>query len=194
MAPFWLGSIPAPMLSDIDRILIDRDAIADRIEQLAERLVLDLSAEADEGRLVVMPVMTGSLFFTADLVRLLPLTFRIQPTTVKSYPGKSTQSQGIVESALLPETIKGASVLVVDDILDSGRTLDHLQTSLLQAGAKEVRFCVLLRKDVRRAVEIDCDYVGFDIPEAFVVGYGLDFDGLYRNLPDIAVLRKHVVG
>ena len=194
MAPFWLGSIPAPMLSDIDRILIDRDAIADRIEQLAERLVLDLSAEADEGRLVVMPVMTGSLFFTADLVRLLPLTFRIQPTTVKSYPGKSTQSQGIVESALLPETIKGASVLVVDDILDSGRTLDHLQTSLLQAGAKDVRFCVLLRKDVRRAVEIDCDYVGFDIPEAFVVGYGLDFDGLYRNLPDIAVLRKHVVG
>jgi len=182
------------MLSDIDRILIDRDAIADRIEQLAERLVLDLSAEADEGRLVVMPVMTGSLFFTADLVRLLPLTFRIQPTTVKSYPGKSTQSQGIVESALLPETIKGASVLVVDDILDSGRTLDHLQTSLLQAGAKDVRFCVLLRKDVRRAVEIDCDYVGFDIPEAFVVGYGLDFDGLYRNLPDIAVLRKHVVG
>lgn len=194
MPPFWLGSIPAPMLSDIDRILIDRDAIADRIEQLAERLVLDLSAEADEGRLVVMPVMTGSLFFTADLVRLLPLTFRIQPTTVKSYPGKSTQSQGIVESALLPETIKGASVLVVDDILDSGRTLDHLQTSLLQAGAKDVRFCVLLRKDVRRAVEIDCDYVGFDIPEAFVVGYGLDFDGLYRNLPDIAVLRKHVVG
>jgi len=194
MAPFWLGSIPAPMLSDIDRILIDRDAIADRIEQLAERLVLDLSAEADEGRLVVMPVMTGSLFFTADLVRLLPLTFRIQPTTVKSYPGKSTQSQGIVESALLPETIKGASVLVVDDILDSGRTLDHLQTSLLQAGAKDVRFCVLLRKDVRRAVEINCDYVGFDIPEAFVVGYGLDFDGLYRNLPDIAVLRKHVVG
>ncbi|MDP7029298.1 MAG: phosphoribosyltransferase family protein [Phycisphaerales bacterium] len=181
------------MYGDIDRILIDRDSIADRVEQLGTQLVGDLGGVADAGNLIVVPVMTGSLFFTADLVRQLPLAFRIQPITISSYPGRSTSSQGIVDQSPLPPGISGSTVLIVDDILDSGRTLGHLDTMLRQAGAADVRFCVLLRKDTARAVEVDCNYVGFDIPETFVVGYGLDYDGLYRNIPDIAVLRSSAI-
>jgi len=173
----------------VDRILIDRDSIADRVEQLGEALVRDLGGAADAGELIVLPVMTGSLFFTADLLRRLPLSFRIQPVTVSSYPGASTESQGIVSTSALPEGLEGRTVLLVDDILDSGRTLAHLRDRLTESGAASVHVCVLLRKDVPRAADVACDYVGFDIPEAFVVGYGLDYDGLHRNLPDIAVLR-----
>ena len=178
------------MYRAIDRILIDRDTIAERVEQLGTHLVADLAAVADRGRLMVVPVMTGSLFFTADLVRHLPVAFRIQPVTMSSYPGASTTSQGIKEMSPLPEGIEGMTVLVVDDILDSGRTLEHLRVAMFEAGAADVRFCVLLRKDVPRAVDVECHYVGFDIPDAFVVGYGLDYDGLYRNVPDIAVLKE----
>ena len=177
------------MYGSIDSILIDRDSIADRVEQLGADLVADLRPVAREGRLMVLPVMTGSLFFTADLVRHLPMPFRIQPVTMSSYPGTATTSQGIQEMSALPDGLAGMTVLIVDDILDSGRTLDHLRGKLIEAGAADVRFCVLLRKDVARAETVDCHYVGFDIPDAFVVGYGLDFDGLYRNVPDIAVLN-----
>ncbi len=177
------------MNSRIDRVLIDRDSIADRVEQLATRLVGDLGPAADGGSLVVIPIMTGSLFFTADLVRRLPLAFRIQPVTVSSYPGTSTTSQGIVDQSPLPGGLEGRTVLIIDDILDSGRTLAHLRKEVFSVGAVDVRCCVLLRKEVDRAVAVECEYVGFDIPEAFVVGYGLDYDGLYRNLPDIAVLQ-----
>ncbi len=181
------------MQGDIDRILIDRDCIAERVEQLGTQLVADLGGTADAGNLLVVPVMTGSLFFTADLVRQLPLAFRIQPVTISSYPGTATTSQGIIDQSPLPPGVKGSTVLIVDDILDSGRTLGHLASMMRDAGAADIRFCVLLRKDTARAVEIDCHYVGFDIPETFVVGYGLDYDGLYRNIPDIAVLRDAAV-
>lgn len=178
------------MYRAIDRILIDRDSIADRVEQLGDMLVADLASIADAGQLMVVPVMTGSLFFTADLLRQLPLAFRIQPVTMSSYPGKSTTSQGIKKMSPLPGEIEGKTVLVIDDILDSGRTLEYLRAAMLEAGAADVRFCVLLRKDVPRAAQVACHYVGFDIPDSFVVGYGLDYDGLYRNVPDIAVLNE----
>ena len=182
-----------PMYDAVDRILIDRDSIADRVEQLGQQLVSGLRPAAAAGRLVVLPVMTGSLFFTADLLRHLPLSFRIQPITVSSYPGRSTTSQGIVGQTPLPPGLDGATVLLIDDILDSGRTMGHLCEQLKTAGAADVRCCVLLRKDIARAVEVDCEYVGFDIPEVFVVGYGLDYDGLYRNMPDISVLKSSVI-
>ena len=106
------------MNSQIDRILIDRDSIADRVEQLAIRLVRDLGPAADKGSLVVIPIMTGSLFFTADLVRRLPLSFRIHPVMVSSYPGKSKTSQGILDQSPLPAGLEGRTVLIIDDILD----------------------------------------------------------------------------
>lgn len=189
-----LRSITPHMHRAIDRILIDRDSIADRVEQLGERLVHDLAPVADAGNLVVMPVMTGSIFFTADLVRHLPLAFRILPITLSSYPGTSTSSLGHVEQVTaMPPDLEGRTVLVIEDILDSGRTLKYLNDALLAAGAGDIRACVLLRKDTTRACEVDCGYVGFDIPDDFVVGYGLDYDGLYRNLPDIAVLRSEAI-
>jgi hypoxanthine phosphoribosyltransferase len=184
------------MQRDIDRILIDRDSIADRVDQLGQALVGDLASVADAGELVVMPVMTGSLFFAADLVRQLPLSFRILPVTVSSYPGTSVSSQGIQRASELPDGLKGRTVLLVDDIFDSGGTLDYLTRALTDVGVANIVMCVLLRKDVPRVgpCPIEERHVGFDIPDAFVVGYGLDYDGLYRNLPDIATLREEVIG
>ena len=170
-------------------ILIDRDQIAERVEQLAQAIMRDLAADAEEGRLVVVPVMTGSLLFVADLVRRLPVPFPIRPVGVSAYPGATTTSTGATLMSSLPEGIKDVTVLLVDDILDSGRTLDLLQRELLDAGAAAVRTCVLLRKEVDRSANPSCDYIGFDVPDLFVVGYGLDYDGLFRNLPDIAVLE-----
>ena len=183
------------MQGDIDRILIDRDSIAERVEQLGAALVADLAPAADAGNLVVMPVMTGSLFFAADLVRHLPLSFRILPVTVQSYPGRQVKSQGVQGADELPEGLDGRTVLLIDDIFDSGGTIDYLIQGLNNAGVARVVVCVLLRKQIARVIEcpIEERYVGFDIPDAFVVGYGLDFDGLYRNLPDIATLREEII-
>jgi hypoxanthine phosphoribosyltransferase len=175
--------------SRIDRILIDRDDIADRVDQLAEAIMADLASQADKGHLVVIPIMTGSLLFVADLVRRLPIPFPIRPVGVSAYPGASTTSTSASLLGPVPEDLQDKTVLLVDDILDSGRTLDLLQRELKQAGAAQVRTCVLLRKETQRVVEPACDYIGFDVPDVFVVGYGLDYDGLYRNLPDIGVLR-----
>ena len=177
------------MHSQIDRILIDRDDIADRVDQLAEAIMADLAAYADKGELVVVPIMTGSLLFVADLVRRLPVPFPIRPVGVSAYAGATTTSTSATLLGSMPEDLQGRTVLLVDDILDSGRTLDLLQRELKQAGAAQVRTCVLLRKEVERAAQPTCDYIGFDVPDVFVVGYGLDYDGLYRNLPDIGVLR-----
>ena len=182
------------MDTHIDRLLIDRDSIAERVEQLGAQVVSDLGATADDGRLVVMPVMTGSLVFTADLVRCLPLSFRILPVTVSSYTSGLTQSGGVGSASPLPAGIEGKVVLLVEDILDSGQTLAWLIEALTAAGAAEVHCCTLLRKDVERVADVDCTYVGFDIPDVFVVGYGRDVDGLHRNLPDIAVLKVGEAG
>jgi len=184
-----LGSIAGPMDRRIHNILIDRDQIAERVEQLAEAIMRDVAADAEQGRLVVVPVMTGSLLFVADLVRQLPVPFPIRPVGVSAYPGATTTSTGATLLGSLPEGIKDVTVLLVDDILDSGRTLDLLQRELLAAGAGSVRTCVLLRKEVERSANPSCEYIGFDVPDLFVVGYGLDYDGLFRNLPDIAVLE-----
>ena len=173
----------------LERTLIDRDDIADRVGQLAEAIMTDLAPVADAGQLVVVPVLTGSLLFVADLVRHLPLPFPIRPVGVSAYPGKTTRSESAVLQGPLPEGIAGKTVLLVDDILDSGRTLHLLQQELRDVGVADVRTCVLLRKEVDRAADPTCEYIGFDVPDVFVVGYGLDWDGLFRNLPDIAVIR-----
>lgn len=178
------------MQHQIERTLIDRDDIADRVRQMAEVILSDLGACADAGQLVVVPIMTGSLLFVADLVRHLPLPFPIRPVGVSAYPGTTTKSTSAVLQGPLPDGIEGKTVLLVDDILDSGRTLFLLQRELIEAGATDVRSCVLLRKEVERAEDPTCEYIGFDVPDVFVVGYGLDYDGLYRNLPDIGVLGE----
>lgn len=183
------------MADDLQDILIDRDRIAARVRELAAEIERDLPpASPTSGgeaavELAFLPVMTGAMIFVADLIRCLPRRLRIHPITASSYPGKAVRSVGTVTVSGVPEDLAGRDVLLVDDILDSGRTLSVLQEAILAQEPRSLRTCVLLRKNVTRAAEARCDYVGFDIPAEFVVGYGLDHDGLHRNLPDIGILR-----
>jgi hypoxanthine phosphoribosyltransferase len=134
------------------------------------------------------------MVFCSDLVRQLPLQLRIATMRVSSYPGTATNTQGakLVEAQF--DGLAGGHVLLVDDILDSGSTLRLLVPMLASHGALGVKTCVLLRKKRPEAMATPVDYVGFDIPDEFVVGYGLDYDDYYRNLPDIVSLKPGIIG
>ncbi len=178
------------MHSDIERILIPRNALARRVAELADELARDLDALDPDAEIVLIPVLTGSIIFVADLIRHLPHKLRIEVVTASSYPGRATTSQGAALAGPLPEDLTGRHVLLIDDILDSGSTLTLLREELHRRGPQWLRTCVLLRKQTERARSVPCEYVGFEIADEFVVGYGLDYDNYYRNLPEIAVLRK----
>jgi len=181
------------MRADIDRIILDRAVIAHRISELGQDITRDLAELGDDAEIVLVPVMTGAIIFVADLMRALPRKVRIQVVTASSYPGRATVSSGDPALGLLPERLDGLHAIIVDDILDSGRTLATLRVAVEARSPASVRACVLLRKPGRMEVPVPCEYVGFDIPDEFVVGYGLDFDGCYRNLPDIGILKRDVV-
>jgi hypoxanthine phosphoribosyltransferase len=182
------------MKQDIERILIDRDTIASRIAELGREIVTDLGQLSEEDGLILVPILTGSITFVADLMRQLPLRVRIGLVTASSYPGSSTSSQGVTLGETdLPEQLNGRHVLIIDDILDSGRTIRRVRQEIEARSPLSVRACVLLRKRIPSAMETPCEYVGFDIDNEFVVGYGLDFDDYYRNLPDIGVLRSSII-
>ena len=180
------------MLADIDRVLVTRQQIARRIEQLARQIVADHSSGTGDAEITLVPILTGGMVFCADLMRHMPVRMRIGLMTVSSYPGKSTQTQGsnIVTSKI--GDLAGRHILLVDDILDSGGTVRLVVPMLKEMGPASVKACVLLRKDRPSARETPVDYVGFDIPDEFVVGYGLDYDDYYRNLPDIVTLKRDV--
>lgn len=182
-----------------DRVLIDRDRIRARVREIGAALSRDLSqmlkAEGHDpaehpDRVVLMPVMTGAIVFAADLIREMPLRLSIRIVTVSSYPGESTKSQGVTLKSKLPDNLAGRHVVIIDDILDSGRTLAALTEAIKAQGAASVRSCILLKKQVPRETDIDADHMGFEIPDEFVVGYGLDYNGFYRNLPDIVTMKK----
>lgn len=185
------------MRHDLESILIPREKIAERVHELGETLSRDLlrelSAEGSDpdasGRIVLITVLVGSMIFVADLVRHMPLKLSMGLVTVSSYPGRSIASKGASIRGDLPSDLAGKHVVIVDDILDSGQTLGLIRRLIEEQRPASLRICVLLSKQVERAVSIEAEYVGFEIPDAFVVGYGLDFDGHYRNLPDIGVLR-----
>jgi hypoxanthine phosphoribosyltransferase len=184
------------MRRDIDRVLIDRARIAERVHEVGAQVGEDLrraiggdGTAADHGQLVIIPVLTGSMVFVADLIRHLPIKLRLELVGVSSYPGKSVESKGVSIRGELPRHLRGKHVLVVDDILDSGHTLDVVTRLIGEQQPASLRTCVLLRKPGKARVGFAPDYVGFDIPDEFVVGYGLDYDGYYRNLPEIATLR-----
>jgi len=179
---------------DIDRILIDGEAIARRVAQLGQQIAGDLGRLASTGEILLVPVLTGSIIFVADLIRRLPHKVRIAVVTVTSYPGRATVSHGPAIEGELPTDLRDRHVLIVDDILDSGRTIRLLQAEIAARGAKTVRTCVLLRKTIPSALGTPCDYVGFDIPNEFVVGYGLDYDDYYRNLPYVGTLKREAMG
>ena len=180
---------------DLEKILIGRDQIAKRIVELGAAIRRDLDdlSRSEGGEIVLIPILTGSIIFIADLMRQLPHKIRISVVAVSSYPDKTTQSRGMLQIANLPDDLAGKHVLIVDDILDSGSTIRRIRDEIAGRHPKSIRACVLLRKKVPSAMSTPCEYVGFDIPDEFVVGYGLDYDNYYRNLPDIGTLRKEAM-
>ncbi len=174
------------MLNDLERTLFHEQTIMSRLDELGAQITRDY-----DGRdLTVIAVLNGSILFVADLMRRIQLPLRLDCISVSSYHG-GTESSGTVtfDQNSLPDC-EGRHVLILDDILDTGRTLHAIRHRLhAEASPLSVRICVLLRKAKIRAEELDADYVGFDIGDEFVVGYGLDYREQYRNLPFIGVLK-----
>ena len=179
-----------PLHANIARVVVPRERIAERLGELARQIADDVGGEP----LTLAALLTGSIIFLADLIRRLPLMMRIHLVAISSYPGQSVRSQGVRMLGPMPDRLDGQFVLIVDDILDSGRTLAAAAERMRRAGAGQVRTCVLLAKpESRRAPDglARADYVGFDIADEFVVGYGLDHGDYYRNLSDVVVLKEH---
>jgi hypoxanthine phosphoribosyltransferase len=175
--------------SDIERVLFDEPAIHKRLDAMAAQI----TADYHEGELTVIAVLAGSLIFMSDLLRRIPLPLKLDCLSVVSYHGQAqTTGEVIFKDAGLLD-VAGRDLLIVDDILDSGHTLAAVRERLETAKARSIRVCVLLSKRKQRARDVDADYVGFEIEDEFVVGYGLDFMGRYRNVPYIGVLRKELV-
>ncbi len=167
-------------------VVVTREAIGRRMPMLAAEITASLDGNVDG--LVIMPVLTGALVFAADLIRCFPQRLRIDLIAARSY-GAGTHSQGPKLEGGVPVGVKDRHVLIVDDILDSGRTIQFLRQCVLDSGARSVRACVLLRKQLPQALATPCEFVGFEVPDLFVAGYGLDYDGWFRNLPDVVALR-----
>jgi len=182
--------------SDIDRLSIPQEQIPRRVAELAAMITADHSPPALAGtaEVTIVPVLTGAMILGADLIRHIPLAMQIGLMTVSSYPGRSVSTQGAQVVGQQLGQVEGRHVVLVDDVLDSGQTVRMVQAVLREREVASLRTCVLLRKDRPETRDIPVDYVGFDIPDVFVVGYGLDFNNYYRNLPDIVTLRAAVTG
>ncbi|MGO0122248.1 hypoxanthine phosphoribosyltransferase [Desulfothermobacter acidiphilus] len=173
---------------EIERVLISREEIAARLEDLAA----DIAGDMGGSELLVIGVLKGAVVFLADLIRKLTFPVEIDFLAVSSY-GKSSVSSGVVRITKdLDYDITGKKILLVEDIVDTGLTLSYLLGHLQARQPELLKVCVLLDKPERRQVPVQVDYAGFAIPDEFVVGYGLDYAGRYRNLPDICVLKREV--
>jgi hypoxanthine phosphoribosyltransferase len=177
------------MHRDLANVLFHETTILSRLDAMAREMTADYAGK----KLTVVPILHGSLFFMADLLRRVSLPLQIDSLHVSSYAG--TESTGTVtfNQTRLPK-VKGRHVLLLDDILDTGRTLAAIREKILaECQPASVKICVLLRKRKKRARKVPADYVGFDIGDEFVVGYGLDYNEHYRNLPLIGVLKPSAI-
>jgi len=177
------------MYTDLkDELLLTREQIAKRVKELGAEITKDFKGKD----LTVICILKGAVVFFVDLVREIDLPMSMDFMAISSY-GNATKSSGVVRILKdLDKPINGKDVLVVEDIVDSGMTLSFLRENLLSRGAASLKIVTLLDKPERRRVPLHVDYSGFLIPDEFVVGYGLDYDEKYRNLPDIGVLRPEV--
>jgi hypoxanthine phosphoribosyltransferase len=175
--------------ADVEQVLVSEEQIAAKVAELGSQI-----SEAYGGReLTLVSVLKGSLPFMADLMRAITIPVRIDLMEVSSYGGVTTESSGLVRILKdLSASIDGRDVLLVEDIIDTGLTLNYLLRYLRGKNPRSLRICALLDKPARRLVDIPIDYVGFTIPDQFVVGYGLDYGELYRNLRYVGVLRPSV--
>jgi hypoxanthine phosphoribosyltransferase len=182
---------PAPIAPDIARILVHCDEIRARVKALAGEIAALYNG--DQAGLTLVPILSGSIIFLADLIRELPLKMKIALVQVSTYPGTATAPQTPRTVLELTGNVAGRNVLIVDDILDSGRTLRQVQAMVRERGARSVRTVVLLRKPSKAPPDLPVDFVGFDIDDLFVVGYGLDYDDHYRNYPHVGVLHQDLM-
>lgn len=176
------------MHPDIERVLLAREEIQARVRALGTRI----SADYEGKEILAVGILKGSVVFLADLLRVLTVPVEIDFIAVSSY-GKASSSSGVVKILKdLDQSVTERDVLLVEDIVDSGLTLNYLKEHLSSQRPAGLKVCALLDKPSRRRVPVEIDYLGFSIPDEFVVGYGLDYAGRYRNLPDICVLRREV--
>ena len=172
------------------KVLVPEEDVAKRIKELGEQISKDYGGET----VYLICILKGSIFFTCELAKRITSPVEIDFMSVSSY-GAGTSSSGVVKIGKdLDTTIEGKNVLVVEDIIDSGLTLSWLKSNLESRGARDVRIATMLRKPEAAKVEISVDFVGFDIPNEFVVGYGLDYAEDYRHLSVIGTLAPHVYG
>lgn len=177
------------MQNDIERVLLSEEELKSIVGRLGEQITEDYK----DKNLVLVSVLKGSVVFMADLMRAIKIPCAIDFMSVSSY-GSGTESSGIVKiiKDLDTEVVRGADLLIVEDILDSGRTLKYLMEILSARKPASIKICTLLDKPERRAVDLKADYSGAQIPDAFVVGYGLDYDEKYRNLPFVGIVKPEV--
>ncbi len=176
------------MHNDLREILLSEAELRDGVRRLGERISADYAGRC----ITLVGVLKGSVFFLTDLAREIKTDVRMDFTMVSSYSGE--RSTGVVRMLLdLKESIEGSDVIIVEDIVDSGLTMEYLLQNLKTRRPRSLEVCTLLDKPSRRRSQVAIKYSGFSIPDKFVVGYGLDFNGLYRNLPYIGVLKQEVI-
>ncbi len=180
-------NVPPRWRKEVERILITDGQIARRIRQMAREIERDFRGH----EMVVVSLLNGTVMFLADLVRHLSLPLRLDFMGVSSY-GAGTESGDLVFTKELRLDVRGRDVLLVDDILDTGKTMSRVLPKISVHKPRRIKICVLLDKPSRRTEDIEADYVGFQIPDFFVIGYGLDFAERYRNLPFVGVLHPHI--
>lgn len=176
------------MKDDIARVLITKEQIAERVSTLASEIHRDFGDED----LIMVCILRGSCYFFADLTKEIPNAVNLEFMSVTSYGAGTTSSGEVRIIKDISCAIEGKNVIVVEDIIDTGYTLSYLKRILSERRPKSLKICTLLDKPSRREVEISGDYVGFVIPNEFVVGYGLDYAQKYRNLPEVGVLKEEV--
>jgi hypoxanthine phosphoribosyltransferase len=187
LRPTSAAGVPARWRGEVAQVLITEQQIARRVRQMSEQLMRDFAGR----EFVIVSLLNGTVMFLADLIRHLSLPLRLDFIGVSSY-GVGTESGELVFTKELRLEVRGRDVLLVDDILDTGRTMNRVLSKLRQLRPRRIQTCVLLDKPARRVESVQADYVGFTIPDLFVVGYGLDFAERYRNLPFVGVLHPQI--
>lgn len=167
------------------KVLLNKEELHDGVTRMAD----EIAACYKDQHLTIIGILTGSVVLMADLIRLIDLPMRVGVLQASSYRGQTTTRGDLVINADLMLDIRGRDVLLVDDIFDTGHTLKRVMDKMQDFGPASLRSAVLLRKRARQEVEYDPDFVAFDIPDEFVVGYGLDYEDMYRNLPYLAALE-----
>lgn len=181
------------LTGNLESILYSKEDLGAMLDRLGEEITECYKESIKERKLILVGVLKGSFIFMADLIRRVDLPCQVLFLRASSY-GSATVSSGNVQVTELPEkeTLQGADVLLVEDILDSGRTLKKLSDLFLDSGANSVRICTMLDKPARRVADVKTDFCGFTVEDQFIVGYGLDYNEIYRNLPYIAILKPEV--